>query len=174
VPGSAPGDIVIRDTTDFLVSINGGISAALSVTPSADTIIAPLSILADNPTGPDLVFGAGSSVTNYASISGGRAMFGFDSAGPFNGAVAISGGASKGLEVYVSGTTGKFVTGTLAMSVSGTGTSPGLVSCYNGLSVTGTLSLSGTVPAPANPATVAWFMVKSGTSTFAIPAANWP
>lgn len=81
-----------------------------------------LNINTNNSGTPGVSVGTGISAVNYMSFSGGRSMIGNDTAAfSGSGALTLSAGTSKGINAYVGGTTGVFLSGTLALSINGTG-----------------------------------------------------
>ena len=76
----------------------------------------PLQVNYDSNTVPDLYLGTGANTANFLSISGGRAMFGYDGS-----TTSIGAGASHGLGFYVNGTANVFPTGTEAMYINSAG-----------------------------------------------------
>ena len=107
-----------------------------------------LLVAQDSATVPAVRIGTNVGNTNYIDFSGGRGMFGYD----VGGSPAISGGAGKGFEVYVNGTTGSFLSGTKALSIN----SAGVVTIPQ---LTGT-----TVSATQDSATIAGMTIGSGLS----------
>lgn len=69
-------------------------------------------------TVPALTLGTTTAAVTYEIIAN-RAGFGYDTAGPSSGSAAIWGGTGKGIEFFVNGTNGSFLSGTLAMDISG-------------------------------------------------------
>jgi len=67
---------------------------------------------------PALTLGTSTAAVTYEIIAN-RAGFGYDTAGPSSGSAAIWGGTGKGIEFIVNGTNGSFLSGTLAMDISG-------------------------------------------------------
>ena len=79
---------------------------------------APLQVGIDGA--PDLLLGSGAATNNYMSVSGGRAMFGYNNSAFTNGALALSTGTNRGIEMFVAGNNNSFLSGTLAMAISNT------------------------------------------------------
>jgi len=65
-----------------------------------------------------LDIGPNSSSTNYIGIAGSRAMFGYDAS---NLDLALNAGGLKGMEFFVNGTNGTYLSGTQAMTISSGG-----------------------------------------------------
>ena len=130
---------------------------------------APLDVYADSSATPGLLIGGGGSVTNYLSVSGGRAMYGYDAGGPGGlGNMALSAGAAKGIEFQVGGANGSYLSGNLAMYITPSGlvgigtTGPG-----SPLTVIGTANLQGASGVGAleiNGAGGSWFWIDNPSS----------
>ncbi|WP_461346530.1 beta strand repeat-containing protein [Bradyrhizobium sp. USDA 4451] len=82
--------------------------------------LAALHLFADSAsnTTPNVLVGSGGNGNNFVSLSGGRAMFGYDSV---TGALALTAGGGKSTEFFVNGTTGTFLSGTQAVTISSSG-----------------------------------------------------
>ena len=78
----------------------------------------------DNASAPDLLIGSGAAATNYLSLSGGRAMVGYDltTVGNLGGSLTLqAGSATKGIIFRTNGTNGTFTSGNVAMAIDSTG-----------------------------------------------------
>ena len=119
VDNSGPGDLFTASSSGlnrFVIKQNGNVGVG-TTTPGA-----PLQIGSDSSTIPGLLLGGGTNVNNYLSVSGGRAMFGYDVNGDnTNGALALNVGNQKGFELFTGGTNGTFLSGTISLAVSDTG-----------------------------------------------------
>jgi hypothetical protein len=122
---------VVGNATSTLTQFNGGLTAYASSTIGAGgqatgltvsggaTTTGNIVVTPQSATNPDLTLGGASNVTTYAfTAAGGRAMFGYDLT---RGTEVLNAGSSKGIDMYVNGTNGTFISGTNALAINTAG-----------------------------------------------------
>ncbi len=104
--------------TGFISSASSTINGQLNAQAASTTVVSAsnasswFSAGVDSTTLPALTLGTGANANIYGiSFAGGRAMVGF------NGNLLLGGGATKGIQFKVNGTTNGFDTGTLVLSM---------------------------------------------------------
>jgi hypothetical protein len=97
--------------TSAMAILKGGNVGIGTTSPSS-----PLQVGNDSGSTPDLLLGGGTNVANYLSLSGGRAMIGYDGSN-----LAINAGTTKGIGFFAGGTSGTFTSGTEAMYINSSG-----------------------------------------------------